>query len=996
MTAKEKDNAVGAGGLAGLETEDGRGRRDLPAGSGEPAEVVANATPERMPEAAAPPGMQVGPYRILSTLGEGGMGAVYLAQQTEPVERKVALKVIRSVLASATAIARFAAERQAMARLSHLNVAQMYEAGTTAEGRPYFAMEHVDGPPITEYCDRHALTIEQRLRLFMAACAGVQHAHQRGIIHRDIKPSNILVHEVDGQPVPKVIDFGIAKALDGSLTDGDALTGTGIVGTPSYMSPESLHLDGDELDIDTRTDVYALGVLLYTLLAGIRPFERKEMSVAQLLRVIAETDAPRPSIRFGDETPERRAGIAQRRGLAAEALPRRLAADLDWIVGKAIARQRDERYESVGELSADIARHLADQPVLATPPTLAYRARKFVRRHRVGVAAAGIGFALVVAFVAAILLQSARIAAERDRANTEAQARGAVSTFLIGLFTVSDPSEARGNTITARELLDRGAAKIDRELAAQPAIQAELMVTIGKIYDELSLVDQSQPLLRRAADTRERLLGEAHPDTLRAKNALGDSLLLREEGAAEALALFARAEVLGRQVLSPDDPELATPLLGKARILLNTGKPEEAERAALEGLSHLERTRGSAHPDTLKAVNLLADVYQRQGRYAEREQRLSSARAVALRALGEDHPVTVGISSSLAAAHFLMAHYDQAVTLFKENIALYDRIYGPESKRSIASRLNLSASLQLQGSWEEALALYLQNDLLIARVVGKESGTYLMNQNNLADLYAARGRYAEAVPLRRNVIEVRTRVDGPEGLGLLRTKFDVAKDLLLQGRNLEALPLLQESLATRARVLGEGHPETLISVVGLADAYRELDRYDEAEALYRRAWDLRKKESGEEAEDTLASMQALATLLMHRARLDEAEPLQRQALALREKVWGAEHWDTVRSTSALGALLVQQQRCDEARGLLEASYATAGTLKSDVRSALAEFHYNLASHAAACGEPKPALDHLRAVRDLGWKSTWIHKDPTFARLRPDAGFAPLAKAIGAP
>jgi len=995
MTAAEQDKPAVTGDSAGLETEDGRGRRDLPAGPGKPAEVATNATPGRAPEATAPPGMQVGPYRILTTLGEGGMGAVYLAQQTEPVERKVALKVIRSVLASATAIARFAAERQAMARLSHLNVAQMYEAGTTAEGRPYFAMEHVDGPPITEYCDRHALTLEQRLRLFMAVCAGVQHAHQRGIIHRDIKPSNILVHEVDGQPVPKVIDFGIAKALDGSLTGGDQLTGTGMLGTPSYMSPESLHLDGVELDIDTRTDVYALGVLLYALLAGVRPFERKEQSVAQLLRVIAENDAPRPSVRFGEEAPERREGIAQRRGIATEDLPRRLAVDLDWIVGKAIARQRDERYASVSDLSADIARHLDDQPVLATPPSLAYRTRKFVRRHRAGVAAAGIGLALVVAFVAAIVLQSARIAAERDRANGEAQARGAVSTFLVGLFTVSDPSEARGNSITARELLDRGAAKIERELVEQPAIQAELMLTIGKIYHELSLDKQAQPLLRRTVDTRVRLLGEKQADTLRAKLALADSLLFGEH-IDEALALYQQVASVGREVLSPDDPQLAEPLLGIAKVHVSKARYAEAGQFARDALDHFMRTRGSEHQDTARAMLWMAMIHGHEGRYDEAEKLYAKARSVNERTLGDDHPQTIEAMDSLATVHFFQAHYDQAVAQIRETLALHRRVLGAEHPRTIATSINLGAALQLQGSWEEALAVYEETAGVAERALGRDSGHFLMNANNLADLLAARGRYDEAAAIRREVIDTRTRLNGADFPSTLLARFDLARDLVLQGRNLDAVQPLRENLAARTRIRGASHPDTLVSMVTLADAYRELARYDEAEDVYRQSWQLRKQASGDEDQLTLASMQALATLLMQRGRLAEAEPLQRQVLALRQRVLGAEHWDTVHSTTALGALLVQLGRCDEARGLLEESFEISSKLKSDIRFAPAVFRYNLACYAAACGEVPLALDHLRTARDLGWKSTWILKDPTLSRLRGIAEFAALAKAIGTP
>ena len=339
-------------------------------------------------ETVSPLPERIGPYRILDVLGEGGMGVVYLAEQTKPVRRQVALKVMRHVMTQPLAVIRFDAERQALARLQHPNVAQMYEAGTTEDGHLYFAMEPVDGQPIGKYCDQYRLSIQERLELFCAVCAGVQHAHQKGILHRDLKPSNILVTEVQGGPVPKIIDFGVAKALDQPLVDATLYTDDRLVGTPAYLSPEALGSNEKDADIDTRSDVYSLGIVLYELLVGVRPFDTRGLGFLQVLTKVLEDEPEGPSTRWTTLDIETRQAIADRRRLERSALKKRLRGDLDWIVMKAIAKDRRLRYRSPSELAADLRRHLEHRPVEAGPPSRFYRLGKLVRRHRALVAAA--------------------------------------------------------------------------------------------------------------------------------------------------------------------------------------------------------------------------------------------------------------------------------------------------------------------------------------------------------------------------------------------------------------------------------------------------------------------------------------------------------------------------------------------------------------------------------------------------------------------------------
>lgn len=383
---------------------------------------------------------QIGPYRLLQRVGEGGMGEVWLAEQTTPIHRTVALKVIKAGMDTKAVVARFESERQALALMDHPNIARVFDAASTVEGRPYFVMEYVPGLPITEYCDKHRLTVKERLKLFVQVCGGVQHAHQKAIIHRDLKPSNVLVVQQENKAIPKIIDFGLAKATAQPLTDKTMFTELGVmVGTPEYMSPEQADLR--EQNIDTRTDVYSLGVILYQLLVGVLPFETKDLRAAGLeaiLRVIREQEPLKPSTKIrsmGESSND----SAKKRKEEPRSFATHIRGELDWITMKALEKDRARRYGSPSEFAADIQRHLRDEPVLVGPPSAAYRASKFVRRHRFGVAAAACGVVLLIGFAAAMTLQARRIARERDRANREAAVSQRVSDFMTDMFKVSDP-----------------------------------------------------------------------------------------------------------------------------------------------------------------------------------------------------------------------------------------------------------------------------------------------------------------------------------------------------------------------------------------------------------------------------------------------------------------------------------------------------------------------------------------------------------------------------
>ena len=452
---------------------------------------------------------RIGPYRILEVLGEGGMGVVYHAEQLEPVSRRVALKIIKLGMETKEVVARFEAERQALALMDHPSIARVYDAGATDTGRPYFVMELVRGIPLTDYCDQAKLPTTERIRLFIEVCQAVQHAHQKGVIHRDLKPSNILVSFQDGKPVVKIIDFGIAKAMHRRLTDQTLVTHIGdVIGTPAFMSPEQL--EGTLLDVDTRADIYGLGVTLYILLTGHLPFEPGEVASAggSAAAYLREHDPPRPSVRV--TTAAGRKAVAEKRQTDVVRLERALRGDLDWIVLKAMARDRGRRYETANGFALDLERHLRDEPVTARPPSAAYRTRKFVRRHRAGVAFAAALVLTLLGFAVATALQARRIARERDRAEGEAKKAAAVSQFLQETLGAADPWQS-GRDMSVRETLRVAADKVGASFKDQPLVAAAVRRTIGLTYSGLGRFAEAEPLLRSALEVRTAERAPATP-----------------------------------------------------------------------------------------------------------------------------------------------------------------------------------------------------------------------------------------------------------------------------------------------------------------------------------------------------------------------------------------------------------------------------------------------------------------------------------------------------
>lgn len=687
-------------------------------------------------------------FCLAKKLGEGGMGQVWLAEQTFPIRRQVALKLIKAGVYDEAVMHRFQAERQSLAIMNHPAIAKVFDAGATREGQPYFVMEYVAGLPITEYCDQKRMKIRERLELFVEVCEGVQHAHQKAIIHRDLKPSNILVAEIDGQAMPRIIDFGIAKAIAQPSTEQTQLTLTqfgGMVGTPGYMSPEQA--DPRVQDIDTRTDVYSLGMVLYELLTGTLPFHTKQWKkqpLDEVLRQLREEDPPRPSAKFTAD-PDASTARAEARGTEPKQLASVLRGDLDWITMKAVEKERGHRYQTPSGLAADIRRCLNHEPVVARPASSGYRLQKYVRRHRVGVAvAAGLVF-LLAGFSVLQAVELHRITRERDHANR-------ITDFMTGMFKVSDPSEARGNSITAREVLDKASKEINAGLAADPELQARMMDVMANVYDNLGLYTRAQSLLQQTVDIRRRVLGPDSPETLRSMNDLARTLD-HEGHYAEAEALVRQTLTAERRVLGPEHPDTVWSISNLGISLTREGRYSEAEKLLREALEIRRRVLGLAHPQTLTSMSNLAAVLSDEGKQEEAERLLRETLDTKRHVLGPDDPDTIVSMNNLSSVLNSEGHYVEAKELFRETLEIRRRVLGPEHPQTLISMMNLADNLTKMGEYAEAETLLKQTLEIQRRVLGPEHPYTAVTTYNLASLAAHRGQREDALSLLRAAVD---------------------------------------------------------------------------------------------------------------------------------------------------------------------------------------------------------------------------------------------------
>jgi serine/threonine protein kinase len=732
----------------------------------------------------------VGPYKLLEKLGEGGMGQVWLAEQTTPIRRRVALKLIRGSHYDGASVQRFELERQLLAVMEHPAIAKVFDAGATSEGQPYLVMEYVPGLPITRYCDEHRLILRERLQLFIRVCDGVQHAHQKAIIHRDLKPSNILVREVDGQPAPRIIDFGISKALTPQLSDGTGVTQLGVlVGTPGYMSPEQA--DPGTRDVDTRTDVYSLGVILYELLAGSIPFETSNLPLHEMLRQLHQDDPPTPSTKISRDAQFLKAA-ARMRGTSRKHLLQHLRGDLDWITLKALERERERRYDSPSALALDIERYLNNEAVLATPPSSSYLAAKFIRRHRVSVTAAAAVALMLIVLAVSMTVQTVRISRERDRANREAAAAESVADFLAGLFKVSDPNEAQGNSITARQILDQGARKIQTDLRGQPELQARLMGIMGNVYTNLGLLKPARQLLESSLAIRKDVSGPHHPETLARESDLG-WLEDRQGEYAPAEALLHDTLQEQQRILGPDHASTLSTTAHLGSVYVHQGRYAKAEALLTDAVAISQRTRGAEDAGTLNLMNTLAVAYDGQHKYAEEERLQRQLVMTKRRVLGSDNPATIVATQNLAYVCIESNQYAEAERLLRDSLESARRVLGPEHPDTLQIVNNLGNLLSRERRYAEAERLHRQTLAIRQRILGPDHPDTLYSINNLGEALAGAGRLDEAERLYREALAKETKVLGEDHPDIGTVWYNLATIEALRGHPQQAIALLYKA-----------------------------------------------------------------------------------------------------------------------------------------------------------------------------------------------------------
>jgi eukaryotic-like serine/threonine-protein kinase len=737
----------------------------------------------------------IGPYRLLKKLGEGGMGQVWLAEQSEPLHRQVALKLIRAGMFDDSTLRRFQAERQSLAIMDHPAIAKVFDAGVTPDGQPYFVMEYVPGEPITAYCDSKKLKIRERLELFAKACEGVQHAHQKAIIHRDLKPANILVVEIDGKPVPRIIDFGLAKAA--TPVEGASLLTQlgGFVGTPGYMSPEQAGSNVEVEDVDTRADVYSLGVVLYELLTGLLPFDAKDWKkqpLHEVMRQLREQEPPRPSTKVETEKDSSTAA-AEMRGTQPKQLASLLHGDLDWITMKAIEKDRARRYGTPAELAADIERYLNNDPVLARPASPGYRLRKYIRRNRVAVGVSAGLVLLLAGFAGVEAMQLRRITVERDQATRERDRSSRITDFMTGMFKVSDPSEARGNSITAREILDNASKNIDSGLAKDPDLQSQMMTVMAKVYDNLGLYPLAESLLRRALAIREPLFGSENPETLNSTLALAWTLY-HEGRYPEAEKLQRQTLASDRRVLGPEAPDTLVAMSNLAMVLSEEAHYSEAEALQRQVLDIRMRTAGPDSVDTALEINDLGLILTKEGRFAEAEKLQRQALDIRRRISGPNDPATLKSMNNLAIVLYREGQYPEAEALCRDTIAIERQVFGPEHPETLMAMHNLVAVLNDEGHYAEAAQLGQEIIDLRIKILGPEHPLTLDSMSNLAEIYTRMGRYADAEKLLKQANDGERKVLGPDNPQTAISTYNLAAVKAYEHKPSEALALLREAV----------------------------------------------------------------------------------------------------------------------------------------------------------------------------------------------------------
>ena len=872
---------------------------------------VAEDEQDRYARALA--GRRFGPWLLDRELGHGGMGLVYLARHEE-TGKAAAVKLVPPALASAELLKRFEAERRALAKLPHAGIAGLLDGGVSEDGTPFFAMEYADGEPITAYCARHRLGLQERVRLFLQVCEAVQAAHQRLVVHRDLKPSNVFVVEEGGRPLVKLLDFGIAKVLAEDDEEGDAglpVTATGErLMTPAYASPEQVTGGA----VTTATDVYALGVLFFELVTGQRPY-RVKMEGSRALIAVAEADVVRPSTavartnRSSDDARDREESRNARGGLIGLPEPRRLVqrlrGDLDAICLKALRKEAEERYPTAQSMADDLDRYLHGLPVTAQRGSASYRASKYVRRHRWGVAATGVLMLFLVAYAITLTFYA-------ERLRTEAAKAQQVATFLTDLFELSDPDIAQGAAVTAREFLDRSARQLEGTLTDQPLVQAEFSAVLGRIYLNLGLYEEGRPLLETALVTRRQHLKAPHPDLASVLHDLG--ITLSELGdAGQARLHYDKALAMWRALSGASEEEAKT-LIGLGLLSGSEGEYESAKQFYREALAVIRSQTTDDHPTAAQALNNLAKVFSAQSRYAEAEPLQVEAAEMYERLFGLEHWDAAVAQSNLAMLMTYLDRPEAADSLHRLALAAKEKILGEDHPHIASSLSGLGRSLHARGLLGKAEPLYQRALKIRMQRFGDQHPAVGLILQRLGDLAYDQGRFASAESLYLRVLEIDTINQGgdPSHVGI---------DLTRLGRV----------------------------------AYAQ-GNYDVADFYYREAVDLLQKGGGGNKMALSAALTGYGRLLTETGKATQAEPGLRRALEISlERLPDGHRW-TAEVHSVLGACLLRLKHYKDAETHLLKGFDVLQEKRGPEHRLTLETAAHLATLYKSWGNPNKAAE----------------------------------------
>jgi serine/threonine protein kinase len=794
--------------------------------------VATHSTLSRriLPSASqAAPGKEIGPFELIERLGEGGMGTVWRAKQSRPVRREVALKLLRSGLDSPEAVARFEAERQALALMDHDCIAKVYEAGATEDGFPYFAMEYVRGLPITAHCDKNRLTVPERLELLARVCAGVHHAHQKAIIHRDLKPSNILVTGEGATALPKIIDFGVAKALGPRLTEHTMVTYLGtLLGTPEYMSPEQV--ESSSVEVDTRADVYALGVLLYELLTGTVPFDSKRLRAAGydgIRKILHEEDPPVPSARL-DETPASDiAIIAARRKTEPAALIHLVKDDLDWIVTKAMDKQPGRRYESASQLAEDLRRHMANEPVLARPPSTVYRLSKFLRRNRAAAMITATIGTLVILFGAMMAFQAARISKERDFAQSQANRAEAVSSYMLDLFASSDPTSEgydEAESDVARKMLLRGLENADA-LADQPEAQADMLGGIGMALLHLGLPEDAHEVLERSIQVRPH----------------------------------AADEIAARNLL----------MLGRAKTEL--GEYAEADSLLIRSIAFEDSLHPGLHTHEGTARRWRGELLRIKQKYDEAEKLLREASDIQRQTLGPDHLDYATTISSLSHVMRMTGRLEECLAMLQETAKIQEKNLGPRHADFAINKLNIAGVYRELKRPDEAEPLYKEALQMHREIFGENSSSTAIAYNNYAIFLRGAGRPKEGIPLLEKAVAISEETSGSSSPGTAKYLANLGRTCTEAGDPITGERYLRRALTIQSGIVPATDPSVASMRGDLGATLIELKRYDAAESELLKSHEIFEAVRGANHEATKIAVERIVRLYEEWKKPDAAE-----------------------------------------------------------------------------------------------------------------------------